>query len=171
MHSQHFSCCNALMHDHLHGTMHFICGEAEWSTCMQGNRIAIIIGVCVGGIAVVVMAVAVGARRKIRADEYAFSVPGGTTAHYSSYSNPMTGNTPNAVETIDTRDLSDGGSSMHASSPASSAHNSPRGEDAFCETTSPRSARGSAAGGKYKPETVAVGTGNLLSDSGEQRGK
>lgn len=132
---------------------------SDCSTRMQANRIAIITGVCVGGIAVALIAVAISARRKIRTDPYAYSAPG-TTAAFTEYTNTISG-------TI-TRALSGGGGSPTAVSPASASstpHYSPHGPPTYFEVDSPP-AGSSAAGGNNNPQTVVFGETGPSSTSG-----
>ena len=140
-------------------------GSCNYSTCMQANRIAIITGVCVGGLAVVLIAVAIGARRTVRTDVYAYSAPGGmgagtgTTATFAEHTNPIS------------RALSGSGSVSPApASPNASPHQSPHGPPTYFDvdspdTGSPRAGR-SAAGGRSKPQTVAFGVPGPSSTAG-----
>lgn len=158
--------------------------DSERSICVQLNRIAIITGVCVAGLAVVLVAIALGARRKVRTDVYSYSAPGNdgsTTANFTEYSNHISGTLPGTTAGVVTRPLSGtGGLSPAAISPASSPHHSPQGPPTYFDVDSPRATGGgSAAGSTNNAQTVTVGavgaaqvtshslTGHRLTATGE----
>lgn len=133
---------------------------------MQGSRIAWITGVCVGGVAIVLVAVALGAKRKARTDVYAYSAPGDPTAdttaaftvfahpHSRVLSEPMSGTHAAGARP---GDLSCSGMlSPTGVSHVSTPHSSPQSPPAYFGIDSPRAGR-SAAGGNNSPQTIAVG--------------
>lgn len=67
---------------------------------VQGSKVAIIIGVCVGGLAVAIMATVFAGKRKVRSDEYVYTADStmGTTAAFTDTSGPLSQTLPHAAD-------------------------------------------------------------------------
>jgi hypothetical protein len=135
----------------MHGAMHLLGEGLERYMCMQKDRNAIIIGVCVGGGGLLLIAGALAYWHHTRKTRAVQPAPGGVAEALSENFEAIMDRASNPDVTTFTRSLSGSdGISPTALSPTSSLRNGPEGLTHFEESLT-RTLGGSTAGGGCNP--------------------
>ena len=141
--------------------------------CVQGKRAGIIIGVCVGGLAIIIIAIVLAGKRKLRTNDYIYTAAGstmGTTAAFTDFSGTISHTRPHPAVHTHRRDGSCSGPlspAVASPSAASSPHTIPQVPPTmFFDEDSPRSGN-SEEGGTSEPQPMACAAAGPPSASGQ----